>query len=71
MDAKDVTINISSRTIIMVILFVLLFAALYFLRDLVLVLLTAVVIASAIEPPVRFFMRFKIPRVFAVRKSVV
>jgi len=40
--------------------------ALWFLRDLVLLVLTAIVIASAIEPGVIFFARYKIPRVFAV-----
>ena len=40
--------------------------AIYLLRDLVLVLLTAVVIASAIEPGTRWFIRHKIPRMIGV-----
>ena len=42
------------------------FVLLYILRDLALVLLTSVVIASAIEPIALWFIRYKIPRVFAV-----
>ncbi|MFA5291241.1 MAG: AI-2E family transporter [Candidatus Paceibacterota bacterium] len=41
------------------------FAA-YLLRNTVLVLLTAVVIASAVDPAANWFAKFKIPRVFAV-----
>ena len=64
--AKNVTVSISTRTIIISILFVLLIALLYYLQDLVLIVLTAVVIASAIDPAVRWFVRRKIPRVFGV-----
>lgn len=38
----------------------------YLLRDLVLVLLTAVVIASAVEPGARWFVRHKVPRIIGV-----
>lgn len=60
------TIRIDSSTIVRTILFVLLFVALYLLRDLVLVILTAVVIASAIEPAARRLESWRIPRVPAV-----
>jgi len=63
---KDIMININSGAIVRAILFVLLFALLYFLRDLVLVVLTAVVIASSIEPMTKWFTRRKIPRVVSV-----
>jgi len=63
---NDTIITISSGTIIKAILIVLLFAFLYMLRDLVLVLLTAVVIASSIEPATRWFGKYKIPRIPAV-----
>lgn len=59
-------ITISSGTIIKSILFVLLVAALFFLKDLVLILVTAIVIASAIEPITRWFVGYKVPRVIAV-----
>ena len=63
---KNTNITISSGTIIKSILFVLLVAALFFLKDLVLIVLTAIVIASAIEPITRWFVNYKIPRVVAV-----
>jgi predicted PurR-regulated permease PerM len=65
-DGKDTTIHISSGTIIRSILFILLIAALFFLRDVVLVVMTAVVIASAIEPITKWFVDRKIPRVASV-----
>jgi predicted PurR-regulated permease PerM len=61
----DTIIHISSGTIIRSILFVLLVAFLFFLRDLVLIVLTAVVIASAIEPALKWLVRFHIPRPLA------
>ena len=47
---NNTTIHISSGTMFRVVLIGLLFVALYFLRDLALVLLASVVIASAVEP---------------------
>ena len=63
---NNVTIKISTGAIMKVILFSLLFVLIFYLRDLVLILLTAIVIASAIEPATKWFMRYKIPRVPAV-----
>jgi len=63
---KNTSVNISSGTIIRTILFLLLLLFLYFFRDLVLIILTAIVIASAIEPIVKWFVRRKIPRVLSV-----
>lgn len=63
---KEVVINISSGSVIKVILFTLLIALLFFLRDLVLVVLTAIVIASSVEPAVIWLKRYKIPRVLGV-----
>ncbi len=40
--------------------------ALFLLRDLVLVVLAAIVIASAVEPATRWFMRYRVPRTPAV-----
>lgn len=59
-------IDLSSTSILKVILFVVGAALLWFLRDLILVVLTAVVIASAIEPGVEFFVRHGLRRIFAV-----
>ncbi len=63
---KNITININSGTIVRSILFVLLVGLLFYLKELVLVVLTAVVIASAIEPMTKWFTRHKIPRLPAV-----
>lgn len=63
---KNISININSSTIVKTILFVLLVVLLYFLRELVLVVLTAVVIASSIEPMTKWFMRHRVPRLVAV-----
>ncbi|OGD67276.1 hypothetical protein A2442_00695 [Candidatus Campbellbacteria bacterium RIFOXYC2_FULL_35_25] len=63
---KNISINITSGTIIKIILFLLLFVSLYILRDLILVILTAVVIASAIEPLTKWFTNRKIPRLISV-----
>ncbi len=66
MSSTDTTVHISLGSIVKVLLSLAVVALLWFLRDLVLIVLTAVVIASAIEPAVRFFMRQGIHRVFAV-----
>lgn len=66
MASKDLTVRITSGTLFTAALIVLLVALLYFLRDLALVVLAGVVIASSIEPAVRFFMRYRLPRVVAV-----
>lgn len=58
--------SISTSAIIKTILLLLLVWALFYLRELVLIMLTSIVIASAIEPGVGRFMRYRIPRVFSV-----
>ncbi len=66
MSERDINVHISSGTIVKTILFLLLVALLWFLRDIVLIVLAAVVIASAIEPGVHGLMRYKIPRILSV-----
>ncbi|MES2203218.1 MAG: AI-2E family transporter [Patescibacteria group bacterium] len=66
MSERDINVHISTGSIVKVILFGLLLALLWFLRDLVLILLTAIVIASAAEPAIRFLTRYRIHRVLAV-----
>ena len=66
MQDRDISVHITSGSIIKTILFLLLVALLWFLRDIVLIVLSAVVIASAIEPGVHGLMRRKIPRLLAV-----
>ena len=63
---EGVTISITTGTIVKTALIGIGLFLLYYLRELVLVVLTAVVISSACEPAVRFFMRARIPRLVAV-----
>ncbi len=63
---SEKTISITTGTIIRVgVIAGLVFLA-YFLRDLILVLLTSVVVASSIEPFAQALMRWKFPRILAV-----
>lgn len=66
MSPERVKIDISSAAILKVILFVLGIALMWYLRDLILDVLTAVVIASAIEPAIGFFARHGLRRIFSV-----
>jgi len=63
---EEQVISISLGTIIKAVLVVLFFTLLFILKDIVLVLLMSIVIASAIEPGTQWFVRKKIPRLFAV-----
>lgn len=65
-DKKITIISISASSIIRVILVVLLALALYYIRDIILVFLVAVVIASAIEPATKNLVKRGLPRVVAV-----
>ena len=58
----ELTLHISNNTIIRVALFCTLFYALYYLRELIIVLLVSVIIASSIEPLVKRLEKYKIPR---------
>ncbi|KKW13022.1 MAG: hypothetical protein UY50_C0001G0014 [Parcubacteria group bacterium GW2011_GWA2_49_9] len=60
------SISISTGTLIRAMLVFLFFVMLFYLRDVLLVVLTAVVIASAIEPLTVWFKRFHIPRLVGV-----
>ncbi|HEY4511134.1 MAG TPA: AI-2E family transporter [Candidatus Paceibacterota bacterium] len=59
-------ITINPASIFTAVLVVLLVALLFFLRDIVLVVVAGIVIASSIEPAVRFCMRYRLPRVISV-----
>ncbi len=63
---KHISINIAPGSIITALLFILGLGLLFYLRDLVLIVLTAIVFASAIEPGVHFFMKHKINRLLSV-----
>jgi predicted PurR-regulated permease PerM len=66
MEGNNITININTGTIVKAILLVLLFFSIYLFRDLVVVVLTSVVVASAIEPAVRWFKKHRVPRTLSV-----
>lgn len=66
MEGKSTTVSISTGTIMRTVGILLLIAALFYLRDLVLVLLTAVVVASFVESAVLRLRRWKFPRALTV-----
>lgn len=66
MDDKNLTINLSASAVIKTIVIIGIAVFLYFLRDIVMVILTSIIIASAIDPGVRWFEGKKIPRAFGV-----
>jgi len=59
-------IEISTRTILKVLLFLLGIVLLYLVRDVLLILLLSIVIASGIDPGVRKLQKFRFPRPLAV-----
>lgn len=63
---KGTTLHISPRSVVTTVLILLGFAVAFILRDLILVVLTAVVIAAAVEPAVRWFKARRVPRMPAV-----
>ncbi|MBI2099961.1 MAG: AI-2E family transporter [Candidatus Vogelbacteria bacterium] len=65
-EAKHINVNITLGTIAKALGLVLFVGLVYYLRDLALVVLMSVVIASAIEPAVRFLARYRLPRLPAV-----
>jgi predicted PurR-regulated permease PerM len=62
---KEIRVSITPSTIASAVLIVVGAYVLWLLRDLALLVLTAIVIASAIEPQIAFFIRHSIPRFFA------
>ncbi|MEK7621894.1 MAG: AI-2E family transporter [Patescibacteria group bacterium] len=60
------TISISTGTVARAILLIIFVWLLFVIRDVILIVLVSVVIASAIEPAVRFLARFHLPRTPAV-----
>ncbi len=63
---NDTVISITSGTIVKGLAILLGFWALWVLRDLVLVIITAVILASSIEPAVKFLGKYRIHRIPAV-----
>ena len=62
----NIRVSISSGTVIKILAIIALSVALFLVRDLILVLLAAVVIASAIEPATKWFKRYNVGRIPAV-----
>ncbi len=61
-EGNHYNMSITSGSIIRILLFLVLIFFLYYIRDIVLVVLSAVVIASAIEPATKWFRKYKIKR---------
>ncbi|MFZ2167638.1 MAG: AI-2E family transporter [Minisyncoccia bacterium] len=62
---KEIRVAITPGAIVSALLVIAGAYVVWLLRDLVLLVLTAIVIASAIEPEIAFFIRHRIPRFFA------
>ena len=63
---RPITVSITPGTIFVSALIIISLWLAFYLKDLLLVVLTAVVLASAIEPATKWFMRMHFPRVLAV-----
>lgn len=63
---KALTVNISFITIVKAVVFLLFIYALFLLKELAIIVLTSIVIASAVDPFTRGLQRIRIPRPFAV-----
>lgn len=63
---KALTVNVSFATIIKAVVFLLFIYALFLLKELVIIVLASIVIASAVEPITRLLEHVRIPRPFAV-----
>lgn len=59
---KEIRVSITSGTVFTTLLIIAGVYLFWILRDLALLVLTAIIIASAIEPGVAFFIRYKVPR---------
>ncbi|MDD5040633.1 MAG: AI-2E family transporter [Patescibacteria group bacterium] len=62
---RQLTINISTKTILKVILIAGLLALLYLLRDVVLILIVSIIIATALNPWINALQRRRVPRILA------
>lgn len=66
MESRENMVHVSAGSIAKVIVIGLLFALLFYLRDLVLVLLMSIVVASAVEPAAQWFQRKGVNRLVSV-----
>jgi predicted PurR-regulated permease PerM len=65
MEPRTINVQITAQSIITAILFIVLAALLWYLRDIVIILLTAIVIASAMEPGIRGLVKRGVPRILS------
>lgn len=63
---ENVTISISSSSIIKVLVWITIFAGLFYINDFIIALLVAVVLASSVEVPVKKLVAWGVPRTLAV-----
>ena len=63
---RNIYISLNTGTVIKVFVIAILIFVMYYLFDVVLVLLAAIVIASAIEPIIRRLKQYRFPRLLAV-----
>ena len=66
MRSKNVTIHITSGTVILVLFYLAVAWFLYEIRDILLIVISAVIFSMALAPGKRFFARFKVPEPIAV-----
>lgn len=66
MELKGTSITITSGTILRAVLIIGLFWLVFYLRDLALIILTAIVIATALEPAIKWLSGRRVPRIPAV-----
>ena len=66
MEQKQVNVSITSSTLITAVVIGAIAFAVWTLRDLILLVMTAIVLASALEPGVEGFVKRKVPRVLSV-----
>ena len=59
-------IDISHKTIIFITAFILSLWAIYLIRDLLIILFVAIILMSALDPLVNFFIRIKLPRALGI-----
>ena len=66
MKNKGVTIQITSGTVVLVLFYLLVAWFLYEIRDVLLIVISAIIFSMALAPGKRFFARFKVPEPIAV-----
>ena len=63
---EDFNITISSGTIVKTLSWIAVFAGLFYVNDFVIAFLVAIVLASAVEMPLKVMVKWGIPRIFSV-----